>query len=79
MSETTTVQAKKAWVHTPRIASFKKSEKSGFLTPVNKRAVKLTRKLGKRTYVTPEQLKPFQGYFDIKVYTVTGVRRTLKV
>lgn len=66
------------YVHIPRIASFKKSEtKKGYLEPVNKRAHKLVRKLGKRTYVTAAMLKPFDGYHDIKVYTRNGVRRSL--
>ena len=73
-------EKKSTYVHTPRVASFKKAEKkAGYLTPVNKRAHKLVRKLGKRTYVTPEQLKPFQGYHKVVVYTKTGVRRSLKV
>lgn len=63
------------YTHTPRIASFKRSEtKKGFLEPVNKRAHKLT---GKRKYVTAEFLKPFDGYHDIKVYTSNGTRRSL--
>lgn len=71
---------KREWVHKPRVASFKKSDKkAGYLTPVNARAQRLTTKLGKRLYVTPAQLEPYQGYYAIKVYTANGVRRTLKV
>lgn len=65
------------YVHTPRVASFKKSSKAGYLEPVNKRAKKLVHKLGKVKYVTDEMLKPFDGYHDIKVYTANNVRRSL--
>jgi hypothetical protein len=66
-------------VHIPRIASFKKAEnKPGFLVPVNKRAHKLVRKLGKRTYVTAKQLAQFDGYHDIKVSHMRGGKRVLR-
>lgn len=65
----------RVYVHIPRVASFKKSEKRvGFYEAVNKRAKKA---LKTRKYATKAQLKELDGYFDVKVYTANNVLRTI--
>lgn len=71
--------AHSAYTHKPRIVSFKKSAKAGYLEPVNARAHRYARKLGVRKYVKPSDLKPFLGYDNFKVYTSNGIRRKLTV
>lgn len=73
---------KKAYVHKARIASFKLVKGNGkdrVFEAVNKHAVKVVKKVGKKKYVTAEQLRPFQGYYKLRVYTEDGTRKAVRV
>lgn len=67
--------------HIPRVASFvvKTEGKSKIYTPVNKRAQKLVKKLGKRTRVTATELKEFKNYYKLMQYNAKGKLVSLKV
>ena len=73
------------WVHRPRVASFTvKTEKKGnktvrVFTPVNDRAKKLVRKLGKRTRVTSVELRPYKTYYKLRVYDENKQLKAVRV
>lgn len=73
-----------AWVHKPRVASFTvKTEKKGkktvrVFTPVNDRAKKIAKKAGKRTRLFASDLKPFQGYYKLRVWD-KGALKSVRV
>lgn len=76
MSKRTTKTSKneraseRTYVHTPRVASFNVKKEKGVrvFTPVNKRAQKLARKVGKRTRVSVAELKQFKDYHKLRQY-----------
>jgi hypothetical protein len=64
------------WKHHARVASFKVKTTKGIrvFTPVNDRAKKLVKKLGKRTRVTAEMLKPYKDYYKLRQYVGTELK-----
>lgn len=62
------------WTHRPRVASFtvKTENNKRVFTPVNDRAKKLAKKLGKRTRVSTAELKPFAKYYKLRQYNNAG-------
>lgn len=71
-----TKTAKTVWEHKPRVVSFKKSSKAGYLAPVNNRACKL---MGQRKFIRPEELLQVVGYHKVMVYTKNNSLKALKV
>lgn len=69
-----------AYKHIPRTASFKVTGegKARVFTPVNDRAKKLARKAGKRTRLSVSDLKPFKGYYKLRVW-VNGELKAVRV
>jgi hypothetical protein len=71
----------KAYEHKARVASFNVEGQgpTRVFRPVNKRAHKLALKVGKRTKVTADHLKEFDGYYLLRQYTNKGVLKPIKL
>lgn len=67
----------KSYKHIPRKATFEVKKEKGVrvFTPVNKRAKKMARKLGKRTRLGVAELRQFKGYHQLYQYSGGNLKR----